>query len=212
MEHNKQMRKTTPELAAQMRIWSNLGHWIIGTLLAIVSILALLEVLSVLTFSLNYIWPAVLALAGLALPIGILSHGHEDFGRAQVLEDPQQRQHLTMGGIMFLAGTAEIIALAVKISFLHFAWPLALGVVGTMFFIHPQHGTSEAAVKSGRTHRILGGTLIFAGLARLVAVSTNNLTGAYEYAWIILVLAAAAQLIFYREPKEAYETRIHDEH
>ena len=66
-------REAGPELAAQLRQWSNLGHWIIGGLLAVVGVLG---------GGWRYAWPGVLAFAGFVLPAGILSHGHADFGRA----------------------------------------------------------------------------------------------------------------------------------
>ncbi|GMR09865.1 MAG: hypothetical protein BMS9Abin28_0685 [Anaerolineae bacterium] len=201
-----------PYLAEKMRYWSNLGHWIIGGMLAIVGVLALLEILGVLTGGWVYAWPGVLALAGLVLPLGILSHGDEKYGRELVLADPQHRQHLIMGGIIFLGGVAEIVALAAGIGFVRYAWPLALGAVGVIFLIHPQHGTDAAAVKAVRIHRILGGTFILAGLARLIAVVTGAYSGLFGFAWIILVLVAAAQLIFYREPEGAYEAGSHSEH
>ncbi|MFV1858820.1 MAG: hypothetical protein ACC647_05645 [Anaerolineales bacterium] len=209
MQHLDQI---PPDLAKKMRYWSNLGHWIIGGLLAVVGILALLENLGTLSGGWVYAWPGALALAGLMLPLGILSHGHEEYGREVVLADPQQRQHLIMGGIIFLAGVAEIVALAAGIGFLRYAWPLALGAVGVIFLVHPQHGTDAAAVKAVRIHRILGGTFILAGLARLIAVLTGAYSGLFGFAWIILVLLAAAQLIFYREPEGAYEAGSHGKH
>ena len=112
---------------------------------------------------------------------------------------------------MFLAGVAEIVALAAGLDVLRSAWPLALVVVGVLFFTHPQHGTDEAAVKAVRIHRVLGGTFVLAGLARSIAVLSGIYKGTVGLGWIVLIFAAAAQLIFYREPEGAYETE-HAEH
>ncbi len=209
MEH---MEAMPSGLAEKMRYWSNLGHWIIGALLTVVGVLALLEILGVLSGGWAFAWPSAAAVAGIMLPLGILSHGHEEYGRELVLADPQQRQHLIMGGIIFLGGVAEVVALEAGISILHYAWPLGLAVVGVMFLIHPQHGTDAAAIRAVRIHRILGSTFILAGLARAAAVLIDATSGFFGYAWVLLVFAAAAQLITYREPEGAYEAGSHAGH
>ncbi len=209
MEH---MEAMPSGLAEKMRYWSNLGHWIIGALLAVVGVLALLEILGVLGGGWAFAWPSAAAVAGIMLPLGILSHGHEEYGRELVLSDPQQRQHLIMGGIIFLGGLAEVVALATGIGALQYAWPLGLGAVGVIFLIHPQHGTDAAAVRAVRIHRILGTTFILAGLARAATVLTDANSGLFGFAWVILVLAAAVQLITYREPEGAYEAGSHAGH
>jgi len=204
MEHQGHGQKFSPALAAQMRSWANLGHMIMGGLLAIVSVLAMLEWIDVLAGLWIYAWPSVLVVAGMALPIGILSHGHEEISRSQILADPQQRQHLIMGSILFLAGLSEILALSMEASILQYGWPSALLIIGTMFVRHVQHSSDNGAVESIRIHRVLGGTLLLAGLARSIMVFSGIHTGAPGLAWIILLYAAARQLVSYREPAGAY--------
>lgn len=58
--------------------------------------------------------------------------------------------------------------------------------------------------KAVRQHRLLGGTVIAAGLLRAAELAT-----AFEVLavlWPLAALAAAVQLLLYREPEGAYET------
>ena len=84
-----------------------------------------------------------------------------------------------------------------------YVWPAALILIGVMFLVHEQHGTSEAAAKAGWLHRLLGITLIVAGLLK----GGEVITGARLLAmlWPFALLAAAGQLLIYREPAGAYE-------
>ena len=72
-----------------------------------------------------------------------------------------------------------------------------------MFLFHAQHGTSEAAARAVQQHRVLGTTLILAGLLNFVEIS--NGARFVAILWPIVLLVAAAQLLLYREPEGAYE-------
>jgi len=61
-------------------------------------------------------------------------------------------------------------------------------------------------------HRILGGTLVLAGLARGLAVGSDTDTGVIGLAWIVLLLITAVQLLVFREPEGAYEGGGHNKH
>ncbi len=199
---------TSSHLAAEMRRWSNLGHRVEGGVLAAASVSALLETLDVLSGGWVYVWPGLLVAAGLFLPLVIFGHGHETYehmgGRAAMLQDPQQRQHLVMAAILLLAGSAEIVALAGGSPILHYIWPLGLAVVGVMFVIHTQRGTDEATLKAVRIHRILGSTIILAALARGIQHSLGATRGLWAYAWSVILLIVAFQLLIYREPEGTY--------
>ena len=79
-------------------------------------------------------------------------------------------------------------------------------LIGGLFFFHAQHGTSEASVKALRQHRVLGITLIVAGLLRLIEISSGaELAGILWPLALLIALIAAAQLLLYREPEGAYE-------
>ena len=71
-----------------------------------------------------------------------------------------------------------------------------------MFLTHTQHGMGVAILSAVRQHRTLGITLIIAGFLR----AAETISGASTLAllWPLAMLAAAAQLISYREPEGAW--------
>jgi len=178
--------------------------------LAVVGLLAGLEAAGVLTGGWAYAWPAFLVGAGVLLPIVIFGHGHEAYessgGRGAIWSDPQQRQHLIMAVVLVVSGVAEIIARLTSVQWLGLVWPVGLAVIGVMFMVHTQHGTSDAARKAVMVHRILGISLVAAGIARAVQVILEESSGLWAYLWIFILLLVALQLLIYREPTGAYET------
>jgi len=76
-------------------------------------------------------------------------------------------------------------------------------LTGALFLFHAQHGTSEAAARAVRQHRVLGSTLIVAGLLNFIEIFSG--AGFAAILWPIMLLIAAAQLLLYREPEGAYE-------
>src|SRR3989337_1315149 len=68
----------------------------------------------------------------------------------------------------------------------------------------PTRHTGQAVERAVRRHRYLGATLILAGLIAAAAVWVPN--AALAVLWPVVLLAAAVQLLVYREPAGAYET------
>ena len=93
---------------------------------------------------------------------------------------------------------------------LSYAWPGALLLIGFLFLVHKQHGISAAAARAVRQHRILGLTIMFSGFLR--AIEVFNRSSAFGILWSIALLAAAIQLITYREPEGAYESESGHQH
>lgn len=96
----------------EMRILSNVGHWIEGGILAAVGVLALLEAAGYLQGDRSkYAWPVFILVAGLVLSAYmLLLHGLK---RAKatwrfVIGDAQQRQHFFMAVLLLVAGLAEM--------------------------------------------------------------------------------------------------------
>lgn len=187
----------TPE---ESRRLSNLGHIIEGVLLGVVGILALLAGTGLATW-VSTIWPILILVAGVLLLILIYPrHPPEDW--PAIWHDKQQRQHTIMAAAIAVGGAAELLRSS---SFAWgFVWPGAMLLIGGMFLTHAQHGTSEAAVKAVRLHRLLGLSVITAGLLR--ALEMIGGATIFSLLWPLALLAAAAQLILYREPEGAYET------
>lgn len=91
----------SPEL---MRTGSNVAHWVIGTILGVAALLALVQVLPG-RVDLRLWWSAGLAVLGLLFVLFlILHHGFRLLPAwiADLMEDPQQRQHLVMGLLLLL--------------------------------------------------------------------------------------------------------------
>lgn len=186
----------TPE---EQRRLSNLGHILEGLLLGAVGVLALLNSLGLAAWA-AMAWPSLTLVAGVALLILIYPR-HPVSDWPAIWRDPQQRQHTIMAAAIALAGAAELLPRGSPVW--AYVWPGVMFIIGGMFLTHAQHGTSEAAAKAVRQHRILGLTVVAAGLLR----SAELITGASLLAilWPLALLAAAAQLILYREPEGAYE-------
>ena len=106
-----------------------------------------------------------------------------------------------MAAAIAVAGAAELLRGGLPA--LGYVFPAAILLVGGLFVIHEQHGTSEAAAKAVGQHRILGVTAISAGLLRVIEIVTG--TGLLAILWPLALLTAAVQLILYCEPEGAYE-------
>lgn len=180
-----------------------MGHLIEGVIFAIVSILALLSNFGVGAWA-DKVWQVATIIAGLLLLVALYaSHPRSDW--LVIWRDAQQRQHTLIAALVMAGGVLELISPSG--SPLSYTWPGALLLIGFLFLVHKQHGTSEAAAKAVRQHRILGLTIMFSGFLR--AIEVFNQSSAFGILWSIALLAAAIQLITYREPEGAYESGHH---
>ena len=183
----------------EMRRLSDLGHRVEGVLLALVGLLTILGDAGIAGWAATA-WPILLLVAGVALLILIYPlYPPSDW--SLIWRDPQQRQHTIMAAAVALAGTAEL--LRARGALWGYVWPGALLLIGALFLIHTQHGQGSAVVRAVLLHRVLGGTIFAAGLFRLAEVITGR--GTFALLWPLLLLAAAAQLLIYREPAGAFE-------
>lgn len=185
--------------AEAMRHLSNLGHIVEGALFAIVGALALLGNPGTFAWA-SSAWPPLILVAGIVLLL-LLYARHPVSDWQAIWRDMQQRQHTIIAIAIAVAGLAELLRSSIPL--LAYAWPAALILTGALFLFHAQHGTSEAASRAVRLHRILGITIIAAGLLRAVEVISGTAFAAIL--WPIVLLIAAAQLLLYREPSGAYE-------
>ena len=184
---------------AEMRHLSNLGHIVEGTLFTIVGVLSLLGNLAAFAWA-SSAWPILVLISGILLLL-LLYPRHPISEWPLIWRDAQQRQHTVIAIAIAVAGAAELLQSAIPA--LSYVWPVAIILTGALFLFHAQHGTSEAAARAVRLHRILGITLIVAGLLNLVDVASG--AGFAAILWPIALLIAAAQLFLYREPEGAYK-------
>jgi hypothetical protein len=185
--------------AEEMRRLSNLGHLVEGIVLAAVGVLALLHGFGVAWASTA--WPLLILLSGVVL-LGLIYPLHPPSDWPTLWRDPQQRQHTIIAAVLAVAGTTELLRGG------GYVWPAALLVIGVLFLTHTQHG--RAVARAVLLHRILGITMIGAGLLRAIEVGTG--AGVFAFLWPLALLAAAAQLIVYREPEGAFEGGGHGGH
>ena len=184
----------------ELRRASDLAHRVEGILLLAVAILAMAgNVLGIAWASIA--WPILILIAGLLLLLAIYPR-HPVGDWAVIWREPQQRQHTMIALGLVAAGAAELFQ--PRPAGLGLVWPGALVLAGVLFLTHAQHGTGQAVRKAVRRHRILGATLILAGLIAAAAVWTSN--AALAALWPAVLLVAALQLLLYREPEGAYET------
>jgi hypothetical protein len=186
--------------AEEMRRLSNLGHLVEGLVLATVGVLALLSSFGIFAWA-STVWPLLLFLAGVLLLVLIYSlHPLSDW--PTIWRNMQQREHTLMAAALAVAGTSELLRGSGGRSW-GYVWPAALLFTGILFLTHAQHGQGRAVDRAVLLHRILGITVIGAGLFRAIEVATG--VGAFAFLWPLALLIAAAQLIIYREPEGAFE-------
>ena len=195
----------------EMRQISNLAHLAEGIVLGTAALIALAQARGLFDEGKQrYAWPTLVVAAGVFL-LGYLVIPHHGLENARtqwrfVFGDPQQRQHVMISLLVLVGGALELLATAGKLNgrLWHLAWPAALLLVGVLFLIHPQHGTSEAVARATLVHRILGTTLAGAG----IIAGANAVRAAHSHAlatlWPVALLAASVLLLIYREPSGAY--------
>ncbi len=186
----------TPE---EKRRLSNQGHIMEGLILGAVGVLALMDAFGVAPWT-KTAWPILLLIAGLLL-LGLLYSRHPFEDWQAIWRDAQQRQHTIIASAILLGGAAELWRSS-RAAWA-FVWPAVATLIGVLFLTHAQHGTGKAVVKAVWQHRILGVTIMVAGLSRLAEVITG--ANILSILWPLALLAAATQLILYREPAGAFE-------
>lgn len=186
-----------PHGPKEERTLSNVGHWIEGAILTSGG-LALLH--AAWTGEARHDTHAgrIFVGAGTILAGGLIAGSFHHGGSAAFFSaDHQQRQHLQMAGLVLGAGLLRRGRFGSAVS------DLLLGAVGRMFLTHEQHGTDEAAREAVAKHRVLGTTIV-AGSAIAVLADTTRWRSLKTTAAVLLT-AAGAQLLFYREPAGAFE-------
>lgn len=199
----------TPE---ELQWISNLAHWIEGGMFGVVAVMALLQVFGYANSKgAQYVWPALVFIAGLFLPAYILlQRGPDEIGVTwtAVIRDPQQREHFLMALLLLAAGLAEILhrARAPRVKWLGLVAPSAFVAIGFLFFIHTEYGTPEAVAESVLKHRYFGLVIALAGLFKAAEVLWRRRFKWLAFPWIALLFIAAVLLMTYREPPGAYRT------
>lgn len=194
---------------------SSLGHWIAGYIFLGVSILALLQMRGFYKTR-KYLWQSLIVIAGLIfIPYTFLHHSLNEFGTVLqvVLLDPQQKQHIIMFILLFIAGLSELLLSINKIkgNIWRFVFPGVLLIISLMFLFHPQHGTKEALAYSIPFHVALGIVIMLTSISKCLEVLWASRYRFVAYFWIFFLFMTAILLITFNEPEGTYETdKIHE--
>ena len=201
-----------PQTAEELQWISNLAHWIEGGMFAIVGVLALLQAFGYAqSRGVQYVWPGLILVAGIFLPVFILlQRGINGIGITWnlVVRDPQQREHFAMAILLLAAGLAEVLLRTKRNRAViwQFVAPMALAIIGVLFFVHTEYGTPEAISEAARKHTYMGLAILLAGLFKVADVLWRKRFPWLAFPWIAMLMVAALLLITYREPPGAYRT------
>jgi hypothetical protein len=188
-------RAHSPE---EMRRFSNVGHWIEGTIICGAGGLLLWEALSGQRRA-EKAASNLLTGAGLLLGLGLLGGSIEHGGPTTFFRaDHQQREHLQMAGLLTAGGLARRGGRIGKV-----AAAGATARIGQMFLTHEQHGTGEAAAKAKGKHVRLGKTILAGAAAGAIGEVLGNRW--LRAAAAGLLMLSGFRLLTYREPEGAYE-------
>lgn len=143
-------------------------------------------------------WPDYLLPAGL-LGLGaflvldpIVFHGGS-FGAEGV-------QHQGQGALLLLVGGLEVARSRGKLQHRAFGAmvPIAVVAIGLLFVLHSQHGGGDMALQLVQ-HRILGATVVFAGVIKGVDSLKLAKGNWAAIGWLLLLVAVTIQLFLYTE-------------
>lgn len=179
---------------------------------AVVALLALLQAFGYAqSRGVQYVWPGLILVAGIFLPAFILlQRGISGIGTtwSLVIRDPQQREHFGMAVLLLAAGLAEVVLRTntARAAAWKFVAPVALTIIGAMFFVHTEYGTPEAVAEAARKHAYMGMAILLAGLFKGAEILWQKRFSWLAFPWIAMLLVAALLLLTYREPAGAYRT------
>lgn len=178
-------------------------HWLYGGAILAGSAVLLAEESGAFSApKLRYGVPLAVMAAGGLLAIDPLLHG----SNAPKNYGAETKQHLLIAGLLLTAGAVDV---AYEANWLeHWSWGLVLpaGMVaaGVRFFFHAQHGAPSKHALLTAQHRILGATLVVAGIAKgLSVVPKSGTTEArwpgFSTGWLLPFALVGAELLLYTE-------------
>lgn len=184
-----------------MKLSSEQVHHIGGAIIASVALLVLLFQLSLIQWPLlPYLLPLLLVGYGIESFLDTWIHG----SAAPAHYGPESVQHLVQGAAVVVAGIAEALLLLGILQ--HSLWglflPLALIVVGAIFFIHAQHEAGAPALVLVVQHRVFALTLFVAAATKALSLIPGS-TAVLASAWFLPFLLFGLELLIYTEGDSA---------
>lgn len=189
---------TPDDLAAYSTLVHNLAGWLVLVMAAAM----LAEALSHLgSGRWRYLWPGLGAFVGLGIWAYVFFHLWL-YHRVSPFADPNQVQHQLLGLTLGVGACLELVRRRLKVAARAWqgAWPVPVVAVGVQF-----------------VHWALASTLVLAGFALLAAVLMPDGSAPLRVFAILVLSAAAAQLIAFREQPASHgdhrgETRPPSDH
>lgn len=183
---------------------SNTAHTWEGIALIVIAVLIIAQAFGYLRTGWHrYLWPTVALLASLILA-GFLFVGHaHELGKAWrvITTDMQQKQHLWISLLVGVGAIAELLAIRLSKKRLHLAFPIAVAIIGILFLVHPQHGSSDMAVKALVIHRVVGIVLLIGAFAQAASVLREKSQKALLIITALAFGVIGGLFIAYCEPK-----------
>jgi hypothetical protein len=190
---------TDPHSPEELARLSTLVHNAIGAALFALAVILIAELLRGSPASrARFAWPGLGMLIGFGLAIWVFFHQIFDHGLGP-FDDPVQNQHQAIGWMAGLGSAAELFRRAGGPEWLKVGFPLGIVGVGIAFLAHEQHAIEALVV-----HWALAGTLVLSGLATLSALVSGEEARAMRLFGAATLLAAAVQLVVYREDPGAH--------
>ncbi len=199
MNMNMDMPLHTPQELVQL---SNAAHIAEGIVLILIAALIVAQGFGYLQKGWQrYLVPGVALLASLILAGFLFIDHYNELPRAWhwVMTDMQQQQHFWIGVILGVASIAAIIGIKLKQKWLDLALPVAFAAIGILFLVHPQHGTDAEAARGLLIHRIVGTSLIIAGLTAAGSFFFKQWRKVLAVVTGIALIVSAGGLMMYRE-------------
>ena len=178
-------------------------HWLYGGVILAGSAVLLAEESGAFNApKLRYGVPIAVLAAGGLLAIDPLLHG----SNAPKDYAAETKQHLFIAGVLLTVGAIDLAHEAGWLE--HWTWGLALpaGMVaaGLRFFFHAQHGAPSKHALLTSQHRILGTTLVVAGIAKGLSMVPRSGTDelrwpGFSTGWLLPFALVGAELLLYTE-------------
>lgn len=190
----------TPEEIVQL---SNAAHVTEGIVLALFAVLVAAQGFGYVQKSRQrYVVPGIALFASVVL-IGFLFFDHlAELPRAWewITTDMQQRQHLQMGILLGIGSIIALVGLKLRQPKFMLAMHVSLALIGYLFIVHPQHGTTAEAAKALFIHRVAGAALIVAGIGQAAALFYDKWRKPLVIIAAVGLALSGVLFMVYREP------------
>lgn len=194
-----------PHSPVELANLSMLVHYVMGWLLLFISLIQLFEaVWGFRTQGRRYLWPVLGILTGFGFMLYIFLH-MLFYHQTSPFILAVQNQHQLIGVLVGTGATIELLSridkLKGKLPLL--AWPIAVIGVAIILLMHPQSSLELLII-----HVALSASLILSGLSQIAFTLSKEEGQSMRILGILLLAAAAIQLVLYQEKPSAHAAQM----